>query len=165
MPSLTSLCYNLVNIICPTEWGLILCYVCARKLSFTVIDWFLGICDRAHCVLLLQGPNCARDNRQMVLATLGLAVSSLSDDPGRSNYYESLQVNHPTTPTTHLKLKRPRVWMSSRIRTCEIVRLWDGDISVCLTKSGQVDHKAGLVIGSETKLVMIESSYWGRGRE
>ena len=54
----------------------------------------------------------------------------------RWNYYESLQVNHPTTPTTHWKLKRPRVWMSSRIRTCEIVRLWDGDISVCLTMSG-----------------------------
>ena len=113
-----------------------------------------------------RGPNCARDNRQMVLATLGWAgLFCLSADPGRSYYYESLQVNHPTTPTTHWKLKRPRVWMSSRIRTCEIVRLWDWDISVCLTKSGQVDHKADLVIGSETKLVMIESSYWGRWRE
>ena len=142
-------------------------YVCARKLSFTVIDWFLGICDRAHCVLLLQGTKLCpgQPTDGFGDSGLGWGVLSLSADPGRSYYYESLQVNHPTTPTTHWKLKRPRVWMSSRIRTCEIVRLWDWDISVCLTKSGQVDHKADLVIGSETKLVMIESSYWGRGRE
>ena len=156
-----SLClwYKLVNMIILTEFGLILCL---WKEALTGLSWSDFLAGGGVHVPPWDKLSPGQATNGFGESCLVLSLSPHPTLRGTEPIIDKVVtgcrcISIPSTTTHHDEDKLNQV---------PVVRwgIWDCEIwYVCLTDSARLFQNADLVIRSKTKLVMIESSFWGRG--